>query len=58
MLNVTTEIYQAKNGAVFMNFGRTIIKLERDQADIVAYDIPDFSVDDFNNYYKPKPLST
>lgn len=51
-LFIDTDIYQACNGAIFMNWGNTVMKLEKDYAEYVAYDIPNFSVEDFNKYYK------
>lgn len=51
-LQVTTIAYQAKNGAVYLDWGNTVIKLSKDDAQNIAYDIPEFSVDDFNNFYK------
>lgn len=52
-LVVETIIYQAKNGAVYIDWGNTVIKLEKEYAENVAYDIPDFNQEDFNKYYKP-----
>jgi len=51
MLNIETTIYQTKKGALFLDFGNTVIRLDKDQASIVAYDVPDFNLDDFNSYY-------
>ena len=50
-LVLETIIYQAKNGAVFIDWGNTGIKLSKDDASSIAYDIPDFNVEDFNNHY-------
>lgn len=52
-LFVETNIYQASNGAVWLNWSNTVIKLEKDYADSVAWDIPDFNQDDYNKYYSP-----
>lgn len=51
MLHITTEVYQAKNGGIFMNWGNTVIKLSKDDAEIVAYDIPDFDINSFKIHY-------
>ncbi len=51
-LEITTKAYQAKNGAIYLDWGNTILKLEKMFAENIARDIPDFNQDDFNNYYK------
>jgi hypothetical protein len=51
MLEITTEVYQATNGGLFLNWGNTSIKLEKEYAENIAYDIPNFDVDLFNEYY-------
>jgi hypothetical protein len=51
-LLVETNIYQAKNGAIYLDWGNTVIKLEKDYADNVARDIPDFNQEDYIKYYK------
>ena len=53
-LFVETRIYQAGNGAVFLDWANSVIKLSRDHSDRVAYDIPDFDVESWNNYYNEK----
>lgn len=40
-LVLETIIYQAKNGAVFIDWGNTGIKLSKDDASSIAYDIPE-----------------
>jgi hypothetical protein len=50
-LIVETVIYQAKNGSVYLDWGNTVIKLSKDDAESICFDIPDFDVDDFNRYY-------
>ncbi len=51
MLNITTEVYQAKNGGIFMNWGNTVIKLSKDDAEVVADDIPNIDRDAFVKFY-------
>jgi hypothetical protein len=51
LIEITTEIYQAKNGGIFMNFGNTVIKLSKDDAEIVAYDIPNFDLEQYKKFY-------
>jgi urocanate hydratase len=53
-VQVTTFVYQARNGALFLDWGNTVIKLEKDYADNIAYDIPDFDVDQYNKFYGKK----
>lgn len=50
-LVIETIAYQAKNGAVFLDFGNTVIKLEKDYARIIAYEIPNFNKEDYIKYY-------
>lgn len=49
---ITTTIYQARNGGVFMPFGNTVIKLTREEADAIAYDLPDFDYDLYIKHYQ------
>ena len=51
-LVVETYVFQTKNGAVHIDWGNTTIKLGKDDASIIAYEIPDFDIDAFNKYYK------
>lgn len=51
MLEITTTIYQAKNGAVYLDLGNTVLKLDKDYADRFSYEIPDFDHDQYSNYY-------
>lgn len=50
-LIVETTIFQGRNGAIFLDWGNTTIKLDREQSSAIAYDIPNFNVDDYNRYY-------
>ena len=50
-LIIEINAYQAKNGAVYLDWGNTVIKLEKDYADNIARDIPDFDNEAYNNYY-------
>ena len=52
-LFITTKVYQGRTGMVFLDFGNTVIKLDKDQANIVADDLrgTEFSEEDFNKYY-------
>jgi hypothetical protein len=50
-LFVETNIYQSNNGAIWLNWGNTVIKLEKDYADGIAKDIPDFDQDNYIKYY-------
>jgi fibrillarin-like rRNA methylase len=51
-LIIKTNVYQAKNGGIFLNLGSEAIKLNKDHAEIFAYDIPDFNKEDFLEFYK------
>jgi hypothetical protein len=50
-LFVETNVYQAKNGAIYLNWGNTVIKLDKDYADNLAYEIPDFDLESYKKYY-------
>jgi hypothetical protein len=50
-LVIKTNAYQAKNGGIFLDWGNTVIKLEKMYADNIAYDVPDFDVDSYNKHY-------
>lgn len=52
ILEIKTEIYQAKNGGVFINFARGPIKIEKFYADSICYDIPDFDLDLYKKFYE------
>ncbi len=51
MLKIETEIYQARNGSLVMNFGNKIIILEEKIADIIARDVPDFDEILYHKFY-------
>ncbi|MEA3430173.1 MAG: hypothetical protein U9R08_02790 [Nanoarchaeota archaeon] len=51
LLEITTTVYQAKNGALYINWGNRTIQLTKDEADIVCYNLKDFNVDDFKKFY-------
>ena len=50
-LEITTSIYQGRNGAIYLNWGNKTIKLEKDYADTIARDIPDFDNEQYNKFY-------
>jgi len=52
LLEIKTTVYQAKSGGVYMNWGFGAMLLEKKYADNIARDIPDFSEDDYNLFYK------
>ena len=51
LLLVETNVYQGRNGAVYLNWGDTVIELSKDAADNIARDIPDFEQESYNNHY-------
>lgn len=54
MLEVTTEVYQAKNGGIFVNWGNTVIKLSKDDAEVIADSIPEIDREKYNEHYGSK----
>jgi hypothetical protein len=52
MLEVTTEVYQAKNGGIFINWGNTVIKLSKDDAEVVADSIPNIDREAYSSHYQ------
>lgn len=51
ILEITTEVYQAKNGGIFLNWGNTTIKLSEDDANVVADGIPSIDRDSYQKFY-------
>lgn len=52
MTQITTEVYQAKNGGVYLNWGNDAILLNEKQANIIANDLDLLDVSDYNKFYK------
>ena len=51
-ITITTDIFQSGAGYLFIDFGNTSIRLDKDQAMIVADNIrPDLDEKAFNNIY-------
>jgi hypothetical protein len=50
-LMITTNIYQARSGAIMINWGNGTIILKEEDAEKIVYDLEDFSIDDYRNYY-------
>lgn len=48
---IDTELYQASNGGIYLNFGNTPLLLRKKFAENVAYDVPDFSIKEYNIFY-------
>jgi len=48
---ITTNIYQARSGAIMINWGNGTIILKEEDAEKIVYDLEDFSIDDYRNYY-------
>lgn len=53
-VTIETEIYQARNGSLIMNWGNKIIILNQEEAEVIAFDINDFDIDSYNKFYKLK----
>ena len=45
--------YQTRMGGIVLDWGKDIIPLKKERADIIAYDIPDFDMDRYNKFYSP-----
>ena len=52
MLEITTNIYQARSGALIILFGNKSMTLPDDIADIFLYDIKDFDLEKYNEFYR------
>ena len=52
VLKIDTTVHQAKNGGIFMDWGNTVIKLEKFYADNIARDIPDFDQEQYIKFYE------
>ena len=51
VLRIDTFVFQGKNGAIYLDWGHKRILLEKEYAESIAYDIPDFNIDDYNRFY-------
>jgi len=51
-IEIQSEVYQAKNGSFILNWGNDIILLNRKQSEGIAYDMPCFDKDKYNEFYK------
>jgi len=51
-LQITTNAYQTKCGAIVIDWGNDVISLDENKASVIAYDIKDFDVDRYNKFYK------
>ena len=52
MTKIETEIFQARNGAIKVNFGDGTLEIPYFLADNIAFDIKDFDKDLYNQYYE------
>lgn len=51
-LQVITDAYQGKNGAIYLNWGVEPILLSEAQSRNIARDIPGFNQEDYNKFYE------
>lgn len=54
MTKIETEIFQAKNGSIRINFGNDTLEVPKNLADKIAHDVIDFDIDDYNKFYYEK----
>ena len=52
MTKIETEVFQAKNGAIRVNFGDGTLEIPYFLADKIAYDIKDFDKSLYIKYYE------
>lgn len=50
-LEISTEAYQAKNGGVYINWGKTAMLLSLDDAEVIADNIPGIDRDLYTKFY-------
>ncbi len=50
-LEITTEVYQARNGGVYIGFGNNCIELSSDNADIIADYISNIDREKYREHY-------
>ena len=48
---ITTTVYQAKNGGIYINWGKKSYPLEKERAEILAWDIQDFDNEKYVEFY-------
>ena len=51
MTQITTEVYQAKNGSVVLNWGDGVVVLDEKQANYIANDLDILDVGDYRKFY-------
>ena len=50
-LDITTFAFQGKNGGIYLDWGHTVIRLEKENAESIARDVPDFDQDKYILFY-------
>lgn len=53
LLEITTEAYQARSGAIILNWGNTVIKLSKDDAEVIANEVPEIDREAYTRFYNP-----
>lgn len=51
-IEVSSEVYQAKDGGFRLNWGKGIILLKKQEAEIIAWDMPNFDQSKYNEFYE------
>lgn len=54
MTKIETEIFQARNGSIRINFGNGTIEIPKFLADNIVYDIKDVDIDSYKKFYYEK----
>lgn len=53
-LEIKTTAYQARNGFIFLDWGNTVIRLEKMYAEIIANEIPELDREAYKKAYNIK----
>ena len=54
ILEITTTIYQARNGAIMLNWGKSHFALDQKFAENIATEFKDFDCNAYNKFYNNK----
>jgi len=50
-IEISSEVYQARDGSFRLNWGKEVILLNKQEAEIITWDMPDFDQEKYNEFY-------
>ena len=48
---IITTVYQARNGGIYINWGKQSYPLEKERAELLAWEVEDFNHDAYLEFY-------